>query len=104
MCSIFALARVQLTARQRARHVRSDLNQLAAINWAKQVFYELPSSLTANPTRVKGQLVYYAFDLLYLDGFDLRGAALIDRKRVLEALLDNTSGVQLIRYVDHIRR
>jgi bifunctional non-homologous end joining protein LigD len=30
------------------------------------------------------------------------GAALIDRKRVLEALLDDTSGVQLIRYVDHI--
>jgi ATP-dependent DNA ligase len=66
------------------------------------VFYELPSSLTAKPARVKGRLVYYAFDRLYLDGIDLRGAALIDRKRVLEALLDNTSGVHLIRYVDHI--
>ena len=63
------------------------------------VFYELPSELKA---RVKAKLVFYAFDLLYLDGFDLRGADLIDRKRVLEALLDNASGVQLIKYVDHI--
>ena len=46
--------------------------------------------------------MYYVFDLLYLDGFDLRGSDLIDRKRVLEALLDNTQGVQLVRYVDHI--
>jgi bifunctional non-homologous end joining protein LigD len=32
-------------------------------------------------------LVYYAFDLLYLDGRDLRGAALLERKRALERLL-----------------
>ncbi len=68
----------------------------------RQAFYELPSAITAKPTRVKARLIYYSFDLLYLDGFDLRGASLIDRKRVLEALLDNTSGVQLIKYVDHI--
>lgn len=57
----------------------------------RAVFYELPSELKA---RVRAKLVYYAFDLLYLDGFDLRGARLIDRKRVLQALLDNTAGVQ----------
>lgn len=67
------------------------------------VFYELPAAITTKPTRVKARLIYYAFDLLYLDGFDLRGAALADRKRVLQALLDNTSGVQLIKYVDHIK-
>jgi bifunctional non-homologous end joining protein LigD len=66
------------------------------------IFYELPSAITAKPTRVKARLVYYAFDLLYLDGFDLRDAALADRKRVLQALLDNSGGVQLIKYVDHI--
>jgi ATP-dependent DNA ligase len=33
------------------------------------------------------RLLYYAFDLLYLDGFDLRGARLVERKRVLAALL-----------------
>ncbi len=77
--------------------------ELVAVDAKGQaLFYELPAAITAKPTRVKARLVYYAFDLLYLDGFDLRGAALVDRKRVLHALLDNTSGTQLIKYVDHI--
>jgi bifunctional non-homologous end joining protein LigD len=63
------------------------------------VFYELPSELKA---RVKAKLVFYAFDLLYLDGFDLRGADLVDRKRVLEALLADAQGMQLIKHVEHI--
>jgi bifunctional non-homologous end joining protein LigD len=77
--------------------------ELVAVDAKGQaVFYELPAGLTSRPTRVKARLIYYAFDLLYLDGFDLRGAALIDRKRVLEALLDNARGLQLIKYVEHI--
>jgi bifunctional non-homologous end joining protein LigD len=77
--------------------------ELVAVDAKGQaVFYELPSAITAKPTRVTARLVYYAFDLLYLDGFDLRGAALVDRKRFLEALLADTTGVQLIKYVDHI--
>jgi bifunctional non-homologous end joining protein LigD len=52
------------------------------------VFYDLPAAQSAKPpARVKARLLYWAFDLLYLDGFNLRGAALIDRKRVLEVLL-----------------
>ena len=35
----------------------------------------------------KDRLLYYAFDLLYLDGFDLRGARLAERKRMLAELL-----------------
>jgi bifunctional non-homologous end joining protein LigD len=78
--------------------------ELVAVDARGQAtFYDLPTALTAKPTRVKARLIYYAFDLLYLDGFDLRAAALIDRKRVLEALLDNTRGQQLIKYVDHIK-
>jgi len=76
--------------------------ELAAVDAKGQpAFFELPPALGA-PTRVKGRLVYYTFDMLYLDGFDLRGVALIDRKRVLETLLFNTSGVQLVKYVEHI--
>ncbi len=33
------------------------------------------------------RFVFYAFDLLYLDGYDLRDAALIERKRLLEKML-----------------
>ena len=34
------------------------------------------------------RLVFYAFDILHLEGFDLRNAPLIERKRVLKSLLD----------------
>jgi bifunctional non-homologous end joining protein LigD len=33
------------------------------------------------------RFVYYAFDLLHLDGYDLRAAPLIERKRVLQSVL-----------------
>jgi len=45
-------------------------------------------------------LTYVAFDLLYLDGTDLRGAPLIERKRLLEKLLAAASA-STIRYSDH---
>jgi bifunctional non-homologous end joining protein LigD len=68
----------------------------------RPVFYELPAAIAARPARVKARLIYYAFDLLYLDGFDLRSVPLIERKRLLETLLDNARGLQLIRHVEHI--
>jgi bifunctional non-homologous end joining protein LigD len=33
------------------------------------------------------RIVFFAFDLLHLDGFDIRAAPLVERKRVLAALL-----------------
>jgi len=43
-------------------------------------------------------ILYYVFDLVYLDGYDLRRVALDDRKRVLRQILP--SG-ELVRYSDH---
>ncbi len=43
--------------------------------------------------------VYYLFDLLYLDGHDLRNAPLIDRKNLLRRILRED---KIIRYSDHI--
>jgi bifunctional non-homologous end joining protein LigD len=43
-------------------------------------------------------VLYYAFDLLYLDGYDLRRVALEERKRVLASLLVT---VDSVRYSDH---
>ena len=43
-------------------------------------------------------LVFYLFDLLYLDGWDLRGCALRDRKQQLKQL-DSWRG--MLRYSDH---
>jgi bifunctional non-homologous end joining protein LigD len=45
------------------------------------------------------RFVFYAFDLLYLDGHDLRGATLSDRKTALRAILPDTPGI--LRFSDH---
>jgi bifunctional non-homologous end joining protein LigD len=47
-------------------------------------------------------LCFIAFDLLYLDRFDLRGAALIDRKRLLQNFMHATPLPESIRYSDHV--
>jgi bifunctional non-homologous end joining protein LigD len=46
------------------------------------------------PGRASEELVMYAFDLLYLNGFDLRKAKLTDRKDALRALVKK-SGILL---------
>ncbi len=45
------------------------------------------------------RFVFYAFDLLYLNGFDLRETPLVERKRLLEAILGGGSGP--LRYGGH---
>ncbi|MFL5241029.1 MAG: DNA ligase D [Gemmataceae bacterium] len=47
----------------------------------------------------KGTLVYYAFDLLYLDGRDLRKLPLWQRKEILAAILDGLPAVRLSEHV-----
>jgi bifunctional non-homologous end joining protein LigD len=49
------------------------------------------------------QLVFYAFDLLYLDGWDLRAAPLEQRKLLLEQLFaGHTTPRSAIQYSDHV--
>ena len=45
------------------------------------------------------RLAYYVFDVIYLDGFDLTGCQLVDRKATLERILKSSKNV---RYSDHI--
>ena len=45
-------------------------------------------------------LIYYVFDLLHLDGYDLMPAALEARKGALATLLDRRGGA--LRYTDHV--
>jgi bifunctional non-homologous end joining protein LigD len=47
-----------------------------------------------------GELAYFVFDLLYLDGWDLTPSALEDRKRVLAGLLEGAA--RPLRYSDHV--
>jgi len=50
-------------------------------------------------------MVYFVFDLLYLDGYDLRAAPLAQRKEALRALLDEAGSTESdgpIRWSDHV--
>ncbi|HYM02041.1 MAG TPA: DNA ligase D [Stellaceae bacterium] len=62
-------------------------------------FAGLQDDLSAGRT---AGLVYMAFDLLFLDGWDLSGSKLIDRKAALQALLAKGGAPQL-RYSDYHR-
>ena len=63
-------------------------------------FAALQEALTHQATH---RLLFYAFDLLHLDGFDLSLVPLIERKQVLAALIaphiDATSALQLSEHV-----
>jgi bifunctional non-homologous end joining protein LigD len=50
------------------------------------------------PRREGVRVVYYAFDLLYLDGVDLRHVALEQRKRLLQDRIENS---EVIHFSDH---
>ncbi len=60
-------------------------------------FGALQDALSTGRTR---NLVYYAFDLLHLDGHDLRAQPLSERKQALEGVLTDNNG--LIRLSEHL--
>jgi len=47
----------------------------------------------------KAQIVYFVFDLLYCDGYDLMNCPVIERKALLEQILQPAS---FVKYSDHI--
>jgi bifunctional non-homologous end joining protein LigD len=49
----------------------------------------------------EGQLAYQCFDLLYLDGYDLRSASLLDRKAKLRQVLAAADDAGPLRYTEH---
>ncbi len=57
-------------------------------------------ALQASLGKGGGALVFFAFDLLYLNGFDLRDSPLAPRKEALAAILQGRS--EAIRFSDHI--
>jgi bifunctional non-homologous end joining protein LigD len=57
-------------------------------------------SLNADGSEKTFSVVYYVFDILYLGGYDLTGAPLIERKRILNDSPVNSDSVHLISYFD----
>jgi bifunctional non-homologous end joining protein LigD len=57
------------------------------------------SEASAIATLARNQpVVLFMFDLLYLDGYDLRGVPLVERKRLLKEMLEPSN---VIRYSEH---
>lgn len=50
--------------------------------------------------RGKGQIVYYVFDLLYCDGYDLMPCAVVERKEMLERILRPASFIKLSEHIE----
>ena len=67
-------------------------------------FQGLQDALGRGPVRKTGPLVYYAFDLLYLNGVDLRGAGLAERKALLGRMLTRVPPpfASTIRLSEHV--
>ena len=67
-------------------------------------FQRLQDVLSSGPARQAASLVYYAFDLLHLNGVDLRGVGLAQRKALLGQTLARVppSVANTIRLSDHV--
>jgi bifunctional non-homologous end joining protein LigD len=53
-----------------------------------------PQTLAATDGERAVHLVYYAFDLLHIGGWDVSGLTLLERKALLEPLVANQAGLQ----------
>jgi bifunctional non-homologous end joining protein LigD len=62
-------------------------------------FQRLQNAFSQNRAR---ELIYYAFDILFLDGHDLREVPLDERKGILAALLNHNGATGPIRYTEHL--
>jgi len=72
--------------------------ELVAIDENKSSnFQQLQNAIHSQHTE---NLIYYVFDILYYEGYDLRALPLIERKKILKALLPKTD--LAIQYSDHI--
>ncbi|RZI76989.1 MAG: DNA ligase D [Pseudomonas sp.] len=89
----------RLIAEAIALNVRSALidgEAVVSLPDGRTSFQALQAALKGDPSRID----YFAFDLLELDGEDLTGRPLVERKELLANLLRTASGP--IRYSDHI--
>jgi bifunctional non-homologous end joining protein LigD len=59
-----------------------------------------PDGTTATHHKETTRLIYFAFDLLFIDGEDLMASPLIERKRRLKALLRRVP--KNIYFADHV--
>lgn len=62
----------------------------------------LQETLSADNTKQNRKLIYYVFDLLFLNGNDLRERPLEERKELLATILKDHPSKDLVRFSEHI--
>jgi bifunctional non-homologous end joining protein LigD len=73
--------------------------EVVVVHEGRTNFSELQADLASGK---QSRMAYYAFDLLYLEGFDLRKSPQVERKRVLKMLFDETRLQGPVRYSEHM--
>ena len=92
-----------MAARFRVRHAIIDGEIVTLDKDGRSNFHTLQQRLgVQNPSRQLMQSVpldYYAFDVMYADGYDLRRVPLVERKNFLQLIL---SGNESVHFSEHI--
>jgi bifunctional non-homologous end joining protein LigD len=73
--------------------------EVVVVHEGRTNFSELQADLASGKQR---RMIFYAFDLLFLEGFDLRKSPQVERKRVLKMLFDETRLQNPILYSKHM--
>ena len=73
--------------------------EVVIVHEGRTNFSELQADLASGKQR---RMVFYAFDLLFLEGFDLRKSPQFERKRLLKMLFDETKLQSPILYSEHM--
>ncbi|HUG53293.1 MAG TPA: non-homologous end-joining DNA ligase, partial [Vicinamibacteria bacterium] len=81
------------------RNVLLDGEVAVVLSSGTTSFQALQNALTA---KEQGQLVYFLFDLLHLEGWSLAGARLEERKTLLKDVLGPARPGSPLRYSDHV--
>ncbi len=73
--------------------------ELVAINQEQQFDFQLLQNSIHDKNTTA--LIYYVFDLIYYNGYDLTSVPLLERKQLLKELIPNDASSS-IRYCDHV--
>jgi bifunctional non-homologous end joining protein LigD len=96
-----ALARTAEGLDARGAYLDGELVVLGADG--KPDFDALHAWIRSSRKQVPGLLAFQAFDLLHLEGEDLRSRPLLERKAALRELLARSgAAARVVRYVDHL--
>ena len=64
-----------------------------------QTRFGLTNTKEIERLRAQQKIVYYIFDLIYLDGYDLHNVTLLDRKRLLKAVIKQNSKLKFSTHI-----